>query len=166
MSLSSSSTSSVSEPICKRSARVSNGSDIHQTPLATPRSATSPVVLLSQPATPPVVLPLQSAIPTNSGVVLLPSLVIMEAPVTSVVVALVRNATLPVISGVVAVVPNSLGIAASITIPAIQSYDRGTVVIKSLNRPSTQGEVAQVIANIRPVIHGYAAVEYIGPVFT
>ena len=162
MSLSSSSTSSVSEPICKRSARVSNGSDIHQTPLATPRSAPSPVVLY----TPPVVSPLQSAIPTNSGVVLLPSLVIMEAPVTSVVVALVPNATLPVISGVVAVVPNSLGIAASITIPAIQSYDRGTVVIKSLNRPSTQGEVAQVIANIRPVIHGYAAVEYIGPVFT
>ena len=149
-------------PICKRSARVSNGTDIHQTPLATPRSAPSPVVLY----TPPVVSPLQSAIPTNSGVVLLPSLVIMEAPVTSVVVALVRNATLPVISGVVAVVPNSLGIAASITIPAIQSYDRGTVVIKSLHRASTQGEVAQIIANIRSVIHGYAAVEYIDPVFT
>ena len=96
MSLSTSST----QPIRNRSACVSNGSDIHQTPLATPRSAI-----------PPVVLPSQSAIPRNPGVVLLPFPVTMKAPVTSDVVALVPNATLPVISGVVAVVPNSFGIA-------------------------------------------------------
>ena len=46
-------------------------------------------------------------------------IVVMEAPVTSDVVALVPNITLPLISSVVAVVPNSLGIAASIPIPAI-----------------------------------------------
>ena len=105
MSLSTSST----QPIRNRSACVSNGSDIHQTPLATPRSMIPPVVLPSQPATPPVVLPSQSAIPRNPGVVLLPFPVTMKASVTSDVVALVPHATLPVISGVVAVVPNSFG---------------------------------------------------------
>ena len=66
----------------------------------------------------------------------------MEAPVTSDVVALVPNVTLPLISSVVAVVPNSLGIAASIPISAIRSYNRGSLVINCLNRTSTQGEVA------------------------
>ena len=103
----------VSHDINLQTSDFCNGSGIYQTPLATPRSATSPAVLLSQPATPSVVLPLQSAIPTNPGVVLLPSPVVMEAPVTSDVVALAPNATLPVFSSVVAVVPNtlSLGIA-------------------------------------------------------
>ena len=100
---------------------------------------------------------------------------LFRSPVTSDVVALVPNVTLPLISdvvalvpnslGAVAIVPNSLGIAASIPIPAIQSYNRGSLVINCLNRASTQGEVAQVIANIRSVLHGFAVVEYISPVY-
>ena len=176
----------------KRAARVSTSAGatasslLAETPRPTTRGESSNSLLST---------PTHLAIPTNSGVVLQPSPVVMEAPVTSDVVALVPIVTLPVISdvvallpnvtlpltsdvvallpnvtlplssGVVAVGPNSLGIAASIPIPAIQSYNRGSLVIDYLNRSSTQGQVAQVIANIRSVLHGFAVVEYISPVY-
>ena len=156
----------------KRAARVSTSAGatasslLAETPRPTTRGESSNSLLST---------PTHFAIPTNSGVVLQPSPVVMEAPVTSDVVALVPNATSPVIYSVVAVVPNSLGvvavvsnslgIAASIPISAIRSYNRGSLVINCLNRASTQGEVAQVIANIRSVLHGFAVVEYISPVY-
>ena len=105
---------------------------------------------------------------------MLPSPVVMEAPVTPDVVALAPNATLPVFSSVVAVVPNTLSlgiadpalpVATSMSISPIQSYNRGNVMIKTLHRASSQAEVTQVIANIRSTLHGYAVVEYIEPLF-